>query len=97
VKKRNTFLEQLRRRQEQASSPEPRLETPPPVEDMSDDQLDAALAKAKRDLLDAQHAELRERELARAQGQGAAVPSQGTETLADRLRGIQRGKRRTWR
>jgi hypothetical protein len=64
---------------------------------MSDEELGEALTQARRDLLDARHAELRERELARVQGKGTAVPSSSTETLADRLREIQRGKRRTWR
>jgi DNA-directed RNA polymerase specialized sigma24 family protein len=60
---RNNFLDQIRKRQEATKEPEPTEAKP--TEQMTDDELQQALDKARRDLLDAQHAELREREIAR--------------------------------
>jgi hypothetical protein len=97
-RKRNNFLAQLQRRRDQAASPPQRSSTTPPIEEMSDEKLDEALTAAKRQLLDAQHAELRERELARVAKQGQGTQEgEGTWSLADVLREKQRAKRRTWR
>jgi hypothetical protein len=97
VRPRNNFLEQLERRrsQEASSATSPSPETASPIEEMSGEQLDEALNQARRDLLDAQHAQVRALELERVRGQGTAAPA--TETLADVLREKQRGKRQTWR
>jgi hypothetical protein len=94
AKDKDRFLEQLQRRQEATAAPSTTAEKP--VEQMSSEELDEALDRARRDLLDARHAELRERELARMQkpasGEGA-----GPRSLSDVLRNKQRDKRRTWR
>jgi hypothetical protein len=94
---RNNFLDQIKRAREaaEAKPPTPEPETKP-TEHMSGEELEAAIDQARRDLLAAQHAELRERELARVSGAGSAqVPA--APTLQDVLRDKQRGKRRTWR
>jgi hypothetical protein len=62
---------------------------------MSDAELEEAITEARRELLDAQRAELREREIARVAG---AEEATGRPTgLREVLGGLQRGKRRTWR
>jgi DNA-directed RNA polymerase specialized sigma24 family protein len=89
---RNNFLDQIRKRQEATKEPEPTEAKP--TEQMTDDELQQALDKARRDLLDAQHQELREREIARVSGTTTPEPA---PSLAGVLREKQRGKRRTWR
>ena len=90
-----TFIEQLRKRQEAAQESKPEQASSKPTETMTDDELEGALNQARRDLLDAQHQELREREIARVSGDGEAT---GRPTgLAGILGSLQRGKRRTWR
>jgi hypothetical protein len=89
-----SFIEQIRKRQAAAKDPEPTEAKP--TEQMTDDELEEALGKARRDLLDAQHAELREREIARVSGTTTPEPAP-SPSLADVLRARQRGKRRTWR
>jgi hypothetical protein len=88
------FLEQIQAAREAASAPEPEA-TAKPTEEMTDGELEEAETAARRRLLDLQHAELRERELARVAGDGEAA---GRPTgLREILGGLQRGKRRTWR
>jgi hypothetical protein len=58
--KRNNFREQLERRKREASSVETTAETDAkPASEMTDDELEAALTASRRELLDAQHAEVR--------------------------------------
>ena len=104
ARKNNNFLEQLQRRREQDAtlgSPGEATTTEKPVEQMSGEELEEALSRARRELLDAQHSELRERELARIQkptgGEVAKLASGTTRTLSDVLREKQRDKRKTWR
>jgi hypothetical protein len=94
ARKNNNFLEQLQRRREQDASPGATTTEKSPQE-MSSEELDEALTRARQDLLDAQHAELRERELARVQK--PAGEEAGPRSLSDVLRDKQRDKRRTWR
>ncbi len=88
------FLEQIKKAREAASAPEP--EAPDkPIEEMTDEELAEAETAARRRLLDAQHQELREREIARVAG---AEEATGRPTgLSEVLGTLQRGKRRTWR
>jgi hypothetical protein len=88
------FLEQIKRAREAAERPTPEQEQTKPTEQMSGEELEQAITEARRELLDAQHAELREREIARVSGTTAPEPA---PSLADVLRAKQRGKRRTWR
>jgi DNA-directed RNA polymerase specialized sigma24 family protein len=93
---RNNFLDQIRRAREAAEKPSEATERETkPIEQMSGEELDEALNQARRDLLDAQHAELREREIARVSS--APPQPQRATTLQDVLRDKQRGKRATWR
>ncbi len=67
--KRNNFREQLRRKQEAAeSSPVEANATAKPASEMTDSEISSALAAARREILDLQHEELREREKARVSG-----------------------------
>jgi hypothetical protein len=92
---RNNFLEQIQRARAAAEAPEPEA-TAKPTEQMTDDELEEAITASKRELLDAQHAELRERELARvSQSESSQAPAEAS--LAGVLREKQRKKRRTWR
>jgi hypothetical protein len=88
------FIEQLRKRQEAVDKPafEPEAK---PTEEMTDEELEDAIATNRRKLLDAQHAELRERELSRVTP--AEQPQASRASLAGILREKQAGKRRTWR
>lgn len=61
----NDFLARLKRAQE--AKREPVREIAP--EQMSGEELEDAITAARRELLDAQHAELREREKARVSGE----------------------------
>jgi hypothetical protein len=89
------FIEQIKKRREAAENPAPEPETKP-TDEMTDTELEDAITAARRQLLDAQHRELREREIARVQG--ATPPPDGERrTLAGVLHEKQRGKRRTWR
>jgi hypothetical protein len=66
---RNNFLEQLERRRKQAESSPVEAETDAkPASEMTDSEISSALAAARREILDLQHEELREREKARASG-----------------------------
>jgi len=101
MKKNDRFLEQLQRRRAMAASssgvPQPEV---PDTASMTDEELDAASTAARRRLLDLQHEEVRERELARAAGQGTAVPSSAsssTPSLAAVLGELKRARRRRWR
>jgi hypothetical protein len=85
------FIEQIRKRQEAAKEPPPTEAKP--IEQMTDDEVVEALNQARRDLLDLQHQELREREIARV----SPAPPQQATTLQDVLRERQSAKRRTWR
>jgi len=87
------FLAQIKRARE-AKTQEPEQEQAKSTEQMTDAELEEAITATRRQLLDAQHQELREREIARVSGS----PSPESEpSLADVLRERQRGKRRTWR
>jgi hypothetical protein len=94
------FLERLKQRKQQATAqghrPAPEQK---PIEEMADAELDEALGQAKRELLDAQHEALRERELARARGGGVSSPSTRTSKpmLADVLREARGGRPRSTR
>ena len=88
------FLEQIQAAREAAQAPEPEA-TAKPTEEMTDDELEGALNQARRDLLDLQHQELRERELARVAP--AEQDRASAATLAGILREKQTGKRRSWR
>lgn len=92
MRAKNNFLEQLQRRREQATTPVSTTTPEKPPEQMTAEELDVALVSAQRDLLDARHQELRERELARIQqptGEGS-----GPRTLADVLREAKQNTRR---
>jgi hypothetical protein len=88
------FLKQIKRAREAAERPAPEHEQAKPTEAMTDAELEEAITEARRELLDAQHQELREREIARASASGSPAPD---TTLADVLRQRQTKKRRTWR
>jgi hypothetical protein len=91
------FLEQIQAARAAAQPPEPEATEAPdkPIEAMSDEELAEAETAARRRLLDLQHQEVRERELARVAG---AEEATGRPTgLREVLGGLQRGKRRTWR
>jgi hypothetical protein len=90
------FLEQIKKAREAAEKPVPgatEQEQTKPIEEMSDEELEQAERAAQRRLLDLQHQELREREIARV----SPSESSPEASLADRLQELQRGKRRTWR
>jgi hypothetical protein len=57
---------------------------------------DKPIGAARRQLLDAKHAELREHELARVSGAGEATGRRASG-LAEVLGGLQKQKRRSWR
>ena len=85
------FLKQIQRAKEAAQAPAS-TPTEKPVEEMSDEELQQAGTAARRALLDAQHAELREREIARV--------SPAEKPQAAGLANILREKQRTkkyWR
>jgi hypothetical protein len=91
----HAFLEKIQaaKAAAEAATSEAAAETPRSAEEMSDEELEEAITASKRELLDAQHAELREREIARV----SPSESSPEASLADLLRAKQRGKRRTWR
>jgi hypothetical protein len=97
---RNNFLENLKRAQAAKTSESEPAEARP-TEQVTDDELEEAVAAARRQLLDAQHQELRDREIARVSASGSSpkgvrqAPPEAS--LADVLREKQRKKRRTWR
>ncbi len=89
-------MEQIKKAREAAEKPVPgatEQEQTKPIEEMSDEELEQAERAAQRRLLDLQHQELREREIARV----SPSESSPEASLADRLQELQRGKRRTWR
>jgi hypothetical protein len=93
---RNNFLDQITRAREAAEKPSEATERETkPIEQMTDAELQEAITINQRKLLDLQHQEIRERELARVSGAGTSPAA--TPTLQDTLREKQRGKRRTWR
>jgi hypothetical protein len=60
MKRRNDFREHLERRRLAAeSSPVEARTDAKPASEMTDDELEAALTESRRELLDAQHAEVR--------------------------------------
>ncbi len=66
---RDNFREQLRRKQEAAESSPVEAETgPKTTAEMTDDELREAMTESRREILDLQHEELREREKARVLG-----------------------------
>jgi CBS domain containing-hemolysin-like protein len=91
------FLEQIKKAREAKTS---ELEQEPtearPIEEMNDAELEQAERAARRRLLDLQHQEVRERELARVSASGRS-PATPEASLADVLQELQRKKRRTWR
>jgi hypothetical protein len=91
------FIEQIKKRQQAAENPAPEPEQAKPTEAMTDAELEDAITATRRQLLDAQHQELREREIARVQGPSLSDAGEERRTLGDVLREKQRGKRRTWR
>src|SRR5215208_1852100 len=97
MRRNNNFLEQLQRRREMAARTSVAKTAQRPssedTETMTDEQLDAALAKAKRDLLDAQHAQLRE-DLAREASQGGGASPPAVSSLAAVLGSLKRASRR---
>ncbi len=67
--KRNNFLDQLRRKQAERDSLETTAQTDAkPASEMTDSEISSALTAARREVLDLQHEELREREKARVLG-----------------------------
>lgn len=87
------FLEQIKRAREAAETPAP--EQAKPTETMTDDELEEAITESRRELLDLQHQELREREISRVAP--AEQDRASAATLAGILREKQTSKRRTWR
>jgi hypothetical protein len=84
MKRRNDFREQLERRRKQAESSPVEAETDSKTtEEMSDEEISFALAAARREILDLQHEELREREKARVTGGG---DHDHTRSLPDKFR-----------
>jgi len=92
------FLEQIKKAREAAQTPEPEATEAPdkPIEEMTDGELEEAETAARRRLLDLQHQEVRERELARVAGAEEATGRRASG-LAGILGEKQRKKRRTWR
>ena len=89
---RNNFLAQIQRARAAAETPEPEA-TAKPIEEMSDEELSQAERAARRRLLDLQHQELRDREIARV----AEAPEQPRASgLAGILGSLQKRKRRSW-
>ena len=95
---RHPFLEKTQAAAEAARTAETAPTEAPgkPAEQMSDAELEEAITEARRELLDAQHAELRERELARVAGDSEPTGRRASG-LTEVLREKQRKKRRTWR
>lgn len=91
------FLEQIKRAREATDRPASEQEQPKPTEQMTDDELEEAIMASRRQLLDAQHAELREREISRVSGAGEAAERPRPSGLAEVLGGLQKKKRRSWR
>ncbi len=98
---RNTFLEKIQAAAKSGGSEASEAtaaglgEKPAsPEVPMTDGELEQAITTAKRDLLDAQHSELREREVSRVAKAPEAPRAAG---LAGVLGGLQKHKRRTWR
>jgi hypothetical protein len=63
MKPRNNFLEQLERRRREATKASEPSHVEKPIAEMSEAELETALAEAKRELLDATRAETRARTL----------------------------------
>ncbi len=95
---RNTFLEKIQAAAKSGEASEataPDLdEKPASPETMTDGELEAAITTARRDLLDAQHQELRAREISRV---AKAPEGPRAAGLAEVLGGLQKRKKRTWR
>jgi hypothetical protein len=92
------FIEQIKRAREAAEGPAAEQEQAKPTEQMTDDELEEAITAKRRQLLDLQHQELRERELARVKDEGlrpmteeAHSPNQPLSSYED-LRGSARGQ-----
>jgi hypothetical protein len=95
---RHTFLEKIQAAAKSGEASEATAadpgEKPASPEAMTDEELEAAITTARRDLLDAQHQELREREVSRV---AKAPEAPRASRLAEVLGGLQTHKRRTWR
>lgn len=91
---RNNFLAQIQRARAAAETPEPEA-TAKPIEEMTDDELAEAERAARSRLLDLQHQELRDREIARVSGKATEQPR--ASGLAEVLGTLQKQKRRSWR
>ncbi len=96
---RHTFLEKIQAAAKSGEASEATAaglgEKPAsPEVPMTDGELEAAITTARRDLLDLQHSELREREISRVAKAPEAPRASG---LAGVLGGLQKHKRRTWR
>jgi hypothetical protein len=94
---RNNFLEQLERRRKQAESSPVEARTGSKTSaEMTDDELEAALTESRRELLDAQHAEVRRHAKEQA-GVSERPPGRQPESsaLAEILR--TKNKRPHWR
>jgi hypothetical protein len=92
----HAFLEKIQaaKAAAEAATSEAATEAPKSAEQMTGEELEEAITASRRKLLDAQHAELRERELARVS------PSESSPEgvrLAGVLQELQRKKRRNWR
>jgi hypothetical protein len=84
--KRNNFLDQLRRKQAERDSLETTARTDAkPASEMTDDELEAALTASRRELLDAQHAEVRRHAKEQAGVSGGVDPDRN-RPLADVFR-----------
>ena len=90
-----SFIEQIRKRQEAAKDPAPTEAKP--TEQMTDVELEEAIRATRRQLLDLQHQELREREISRISGAGEATERPKASGLAGVLGSLQKQKRRSWR
>jgi hypothetical protein len=91
------FLEQIKRAKEAAERPTPEPGQTKPPDEMTDAELEEAITASRRKLLDLQHQELRQRELARVSGAGEATERPRASGLAEVLGNLQKRKRRTWR
>ncbi len=95
------FLAQIK--QARAAAEKPReateQEQTKPTERMTDEELEEALTASRRKLLDLQHRELRDREIARLSEAGGATErrTERASGLAEVLGGLQKRKRRSWR
>jgi len=95
---RSSFLDRIQAAAETARTAETAPTEAPGklIEEMSAEELEAAETAVRRELLDLQHREVREQELARVAGDGEPTGRRASG-LTEVLRQKQRKKRRTWR